>query len=255
VPALTLALALGATAFLYARGLVAMPCRPSRAGRAAAYAAGLRLLLLALGSPSVALVWGLPRPARRARRWAPWRLWRALARPPVAWVLHALALWSWHLPAAFEAALASPLLHVAEHATLLGTALLLWWSAFGRRSAYGVGVLCVFTTALHSGVLGALTTFSPAPWYPTYAAAAIPGGLSPLEDQQLAGLLMWVAAGALYLLTALVLFGLWLGRPPRGLDGCNPRFCERRRLTRSRSSVPAGQRARSTSLPRAELGS
>jgi putative membrane protein len=71
-------------------------------------------------------------------------------------------------------------------------------------------VLYVFTTSMHSGALGALLTFAPVPWYPAYAGKAAAWGLTPLEDQQLAGLVMWVPAGVAYLLASLALFARWL---------------------------------------------
>jgi cytochrome c oxidase assembly factor CtaG len=63
---------------------------------------------------------------------------------------------------------------------------------------------------LHTGLLGALLTFSSTVWYPDYADSAAPWGLTPLEDQQLAGLIMWVPPGLVYPLAALLLLAHWL---------------------------------------------
>jgi putative membrane protein len=68
----------------------------------------------------------------------------------------------------------------------------------------------VFTTAVHTTVLGALLTFSATIWYPTYAASASPWGLSPIEDQQLGGLIMWVPGGMVFLAAGIALAALWL---------------------------------------------
>ena len=68
----------------------------------------------------------------------------------------------------------------------------------------------MFTTALHSSLLGALLTFAPTPWYPAYAHTTAAWGLTPLEDQQLGGLVMWIPAGVVYLLAALALGAGWL---------------------------------------------
>ena len=72
--------------------------------------------------------------------------------------LHAVALWVWHLPALFQATLDSDVIHTLQHASFLGTALLFWWAVTNGRhrlTGYGMAVLYMFTTALHSGLLGA----------------------------------------------------------------------------------------------------
>ena len=176
--------------------------------------------LVVLGAPLLPFLWAFPRPARRALgRW--WKeaatvraIWHGLSRPLAVWPLHAAALWIWHLPALFQAALASELLHAVEHGCFFGTALLFWraLAPAGRRArlSYGAGVLYVFAGGVQSGLLGALMTFAPAPWYPAYAARAALRGLTPLEDQQLAGLIMWVPAGLIYLHVAILLFLTWV---------------------------------------------
>lgn len=82
----------------------------------------------------------------------------------------------------------------------------------GRHRAIGLGlaVLYLFTTALHSGILGALLTFSRSVWYPAYQQTAPAWGLSALEDQQLGGLIMWVPAGIVYIIAGLAFFAGWL---------------------------------------------
>jgi putative membrane protein len=115
-------------------------------------------------------------------------------------VLHASAIWLWHAPRAFEAALASEAMHFAQHASFLGSALLFWWVVLARPHLGAMASL--FTTMLHTGALGALMTFSRHPWYPGFA----------LEDQQLAGLVMWVPAGLAYPVAALAIATQWLRR-------------------------------------------
>ena len=75
---------------------------------------------------------------------------------------------------------------------------------------YGAATLYVFTTSIHSGALGALLTFSSRLWYPTYRVSTAAWGLTPLEDQQLGGLLMWIPAGLVYLFAGLALMAGWL---------------------------------------------
>jgi putative membrane protein len=176
--------------------------------------------LLVLGAPPVAIAWAVPQAWRRdLGRW--WRrqkglssLWRLLTHPAVVWTLHAMALWLWHLPFLYQAALGSELVHALEHGSFLGTALLFWWVVAQRghhsRMGYGLGLLFTFTTAMHSGLLGALLTFARQAWYPAYAESAPAWGLTILEDQQLAGAIMWLPAGVIYLVATLALLGLWL---------------------------------------------
>jgi cytochrome c oxidase assembly factor CtaG len=176
--------------------------------------------LLVVGAPLAPLLWGLPDGARRAvggrwrlRRWVR-AGWRALTDPLVVWALNAVALWVWHLPGLYQAALRSEAVHTFEHGSFLATALLFWWTvahcrARGRLSQ-GAGVLYLFTAAMQGGILGALMTFTPRPWYPIYESSVAAWGLTPLEDQQLAGLIMWIPSGLIYALGALVLLAAWL---------------------------------------------
>ena len=131
----------------------------------------------------------------------------------VAWTLHAIALWIWHLPVLFEAALASELVHSLQHGCFLGAALLYWTSLLRpRRDAEGRGaaVLSLFATTLHSSILGVLLTLGTVAWYPLYGERSAAWGLTALEDQQLAGLVMWVPGGFVYMGAALVFAAMWL---------------------------------------------
>ena len=137
----------------------------------------------------------------------------ALTQPFTALSILAVLLWIWHLPRLYQQTLASDLVHALQHASFLISALLFWWALIhGRagRIGYGAAVFYVFGTALHSGALGALLTFAPEPLYSPYLATTGPWGLTPLEDQQLAGLVMWIPAGLSYLVAALVLMASWL---------------------------------------------
>src|SRR5205823_2653181 len=118
----------------------------------------------------------------------------------------------------FEAALDSDRVHAFQHLSFLGAAILFWWALLRARARavdVGVGMLYLFTTAVHSGLLGALLTFSDTPWYPAYRATTQSWGLSPVEDQQIGGLVMWVPACTVYAGIALALLGRWLTDAPR----------------------------------------
>ena len=92
------------------------------------------------------------------------------------------------------------MLHRLQHICFLVTALFFWWAIFRRPvREYGLGALHVFVTMMHTGLLGALLTLAPRDAYPLQTHDAPLFGLTPLEDQQLAGLFMWVPGGAIYL--------------------------------------------------------
>ena len=142
-------------------------------------------------------------------------------RPFNAWTIHAAALWIWHFPPLFEATLTNDWIHAAQHLSFLGSALLFWWSLFyGRgRHPYGTGVVYIFTTGVHTGILGALLTVTTKVWYPAYGNASLAWGLTPLEDQQLGGLIMWVPASLVYLGAGLTMFGAWMRASEMGASG------------------------------------
>ena len=124
-----------------------------------------------------------------------------------------------HAPRLYDAALRSEALHALQHGTFLGTALLFWWALIhghAARRRYGLAVLYLFTTALHTTALGALLSLASGPLYPAYGSTQA-WGLSPLQDQQLAGLIMWVPGGLAYLIAALILMLAWLKESDRGL--------------------------------------
>lgn len=160
--------------------------------------------LLVIGLPTLALVGMIPMRWRRGMgRW--WhrnhrlqRLWQLLNEPVTVWSLFALALWLWHIPALYQAALVSPAAHLIEHGSFFGTGLLFWWHV---HRLHALSVLTVFTTAMHSSILGALMTFSGQIWYPAYGS---------LQDQQIAGLIMWIPGGVVFVIAIVLLLWRWL---------------------------------------------
>jgi putative membrane protein len=168
--------------------------------------------LLVLGRPLIPFLWALPQRWRervanigRARSFR--AMWTGFSSPVSAWLISALALWVWHLPWLFDKTLQNDWMHAAQHTTFLLTALLFWWPLTNPapRFGYGAAIVYVFTTALHTSILGALLTFAPRPWYSPYVATAPLWHWTALEDQQLGGLIMWIPAG-----TLLIAVGLWL---------------------------------------------
>jgi cytochrome c oxidase assembly factor CtaG len=178
--------------------------------------------LMAVGAPIALMLWALPLRGRRTlvvavRRTRLPAVWRALTSPASGFLLYAAALWLWHVPALYDAALGDERVHVLQHLCFFGTASLFWWGlVHGRqgRVGYGMAAVYVFATTVHSGLLGALLTLAPHVWYAPYLTTRS-GGLTPLEDQQLAGLLMWVPVTALSAAGGLALFAAWLRHSDR----------------------------------------
>jgi putative membrane protein len=167
--------------------------------------------LLLAGRPGAALAHSLP--AGVARSAALRRLTamtKPLARPGIAALAHAVALWAWHAPPLYEAALLSPALHWLEHASFLATALMLWRAALAAPA--GPALIAMAITLLHGGLLGALLTLSNAPFYDWYVGRADLWGLSALDDQHLAGAIMWAPMGAGYLALCLIAAARFLPR-------------------------------------------
>jgi cytochrome c oxidase assembly factor CtaG/cytochrome c2 len=175
--------------------------------------------LVVAGRPLAVCLWGVPNVVRpSAGRVFQGRAvaggWRLLTAPVVAWMLHGLAVWVWHAPKLYDLAVRNESVHALQHATFVGTAVLFWWGlVYGRygRAGYGASVFYVFTTAVHTGILGALLTFAGSPLYDVYAGR----GGDVLADQQVAGVVMWVPAGLVLTVAGIGLFAAWLGEAER----------------------------------------
>lgn len=133
---------------------------------------------------------------------------RLLLAPIAVVILHALAVWAWHLPTLYDKGLEIGPLHALEHASFVVTGILFWgvvaarWHPLDhlRRAAM------VFVTGLQSAALGAILVFAGEPLYSSHLISAAEHGMTALEDQQLAGGLMWVPPGIVYLVLTLALF-------------------------------------------------
>jgi cytochrome c oxidase assembly factor CtaG/cytochrome c2 len=185
-------------------------------------------LLLMLAAPPL-LVWSdcpimflraLPRPARKttARIWLGAKLNYAFH-----WLMHPLFVWMafcgafvfWHAPRPYQWALGNNGVHVIEHLSFFVTSLGFWSLVLPpreprRRLQHGPTLLLIVSTAVLSGLPGALMIFSPRPLYPAHAAGVMKWGMSLMEDQQIAGLIMWIPAGAAYILAVVLVFLQWL---------------------------------------------
>jgi putative membrane protein len=176
--------------------------------------------LLIISDIPLVLLWALPkketkrlgRGVNRLQTLA--RFWQGLSHPMSAGILFAITLWGWHASTLYEAALQNDTLHILEHLIFLVTAMLCWYVLLKpteqKYRRYGLLVFYLFGTTLQSGILGALMTFASRPWYPHYAISVSDWGLTPLQDQQLAGLIMWILGGAVFTLLTIVYFAAWL---------------------------------------------
>lgn len=178
-------------------------------------------LLLALSSSGAIMAWGLPRPLRQSLR-GRWKsplqsLWKRLTEPVAATAIQGIVMWTWHAPVLFNRALESSVWHIAQHACFFMSSLTFWWAMLHpRRGGYGVSAACLFATSLIGGALGALMSFSSSPWYADYAAMGMTGiGLDPVDDQRLAGLIMWIPGGLVHAVAAILLFYKWLKEADR----------------------------------------
>jgi putative membrane protein len=180
-------------------------------------------LLLVAARPGPVLLWGLPQGLRTAL--APvirLGMWRSLGSPFVATALQAAVIVGWHMPALFDRALNSEGWHIAQHLLFLVTALAFWWAMLARRcdsAGNFVSALCLFVTSMIGGGVGALMALDSSPWYSAYIALGMtPFGLSPAEDQQLAGVIMWVPGGLFHLAAAMVFLARALRSAPERLE-------------------------------------
>ncbi|MEO7043214.1 MAG: cytochrome c oxidase assembly protein, partial [Gemmatimonadaceae bacterium] len=135
--------------------------------------------------------------------------------PGVAWMLHLGDLLFWHIPTAYGWTLRSDSIHALEHASFVGTAILFWWAVLQptgrRRLSYGMSVLYVITAGMVMSALGAILTLAPSAWYVGYLTTTGIWNLTPLQDQQLGGLIMWIPGSLVYLGAACWFFVKWIG--------------------------------------------
>ena len=175
------------------------------------------LLLVLLAAPL--LLYGTPawllEPLTRNRVTNTVGYW--LTRPVVAYGLANAVFVLWHVPMFYDAALLSQPVHVFEHATLIGTALLAWWPVLGPlpqwpRLPLPLHSLYYFAMTLPGGIVGAFITFADPGLYSPYDTARRIFGIDLATDQQVAGLLMWVGVSVIYLLLLTVSFFRWAAR-------------------------------------------
>ena len=126
----------------------------------------------------------------------------------------ALAMWFWHAPAVYDATFKSSQIYWTMHITMM-VAALFWDAAFRHRGALAGSLLSISATMLQMSLLGALLTFARRPLFSVHALTTVPWGMSPADDQQLGGLIMWVVGGMI--LSAGGIFALFLNVTEKGV--------------------------------------
>lgn len=170
--------------------------------------------LIVLARPVGVMFWGLPRPLRHAAGKAfksvvAEKVWSFATGGFVATMLHGAAIWAWHAPALFDATVTDLSLHRLQHLSFFATAIFFWWAVIWRLGR-GMAAWHLFATMMHTSILGALIALAPHVAYVAQTQSAPEWGLTPLEDQQLAGIVMWVPGGIIYAAAALAVLALWI---------------------------------------------
>ncbi len=238
--------------WLYVRGMSALPGAEHTGRRFAAFICGTVLLMIIFAPPVDEMVdslfsihmaqhmvlivavpilftyarafrfvmMGVPREARRLlyplrRRSRAWLGWSTL---PVATALFAVALWMWHVPGLYDLAIENTMVHLLEHVTLLGAGFLMWAAVMDPRHGFLPRSMSIFGTAFQTGLLGALLVLTPEVLYRSHLDQTLVS-ISPLQDQQLAGLIMWIPMGGVFLATLASLIIRMLDSPDPSVVG------------------------------------
>ncbi len=209
--------------------------------------------LLWLGAPLAPLLSGLPRRLRRivatTLAGGPVRsVTGVLADPRVAWLTFAAAFWIWHLPAFYELALAAEGWHRLEHACFVFAGLVFWWPVVAPWPSTRVWTSWAMVAYLvlaeaQAMVLSAILTFADRVIYPSYATPAPSGHLSPIEDQALAGVLMWVPGSIPFTIALLALVFRGLSIQPRSPSLAAPPAATRPTATNGSTATSSGERS------------
>ncbi len=172
--------------------------------------------LLLIGNPFPVLMWGLPRKARRpvsavlSERSPVRRPLAMVTSPGVVWLLYISALIGWHDPALYNLALRNPFVHDLQHLSFFITTMLLWWHILGaaprlhRSLSAGQRIVYTISVVPVNMIIGVVIAFAPSPIYSHYLGVPRLLGLSVMEDQMIAGILMWIPGSEMFFWAALI---------------------------------------------------
>lgn len=164
------------------------------------------MVLTMLAAPLVAAGWPIRTIASALRLNPPYALSRRAGGPVAAALAFAVLIWLWHAPAVYEATFRSVIAYWLMHLTLFASALWLWTAlqASDTHVAFLSGLFASVLSSVQMGLLGALITLAPQAFYPAHFLTAATWGLTPLEDQQLGGIVMWVPGCGVFLVGAML---------------------------------------------------
>lgn len=135
---------------------------------------------------------------------------------PVAFLLHLAAFWAWHVPPAYQWALSSDAAYWIAQIALLGSSLLFWNALYRNDTSAPAAFFALLAMVMQMGLLGAIISFMPQALYAPHFLTTQIYGLTPLEDQQLGGLIMWVGSLPLTVAAGWAVLGRWFHRLERG---------------------------------------
>lgn len=163
------------------------------------------VLLVAVAAPLLACVVPAQRPGRT----------------PLAFAVSTVVLWAWHVPGAYDLALSNVAVYWLMQLSLLASAMWFWRSVLAREASPVDSLAFIVAGFAQMGMLGAVLTFAPHPLYAAHMVAPYAFGLSPVDDQALGGLIMWVPAGIPYAVAAtLIARRGWSMITARGASSC-----------------------------------
>lgn len=206
--------------------------------------------LLLAGAPiTLALRAASPSVRRRMLAVLQSRIVHAISFPVVAWVIFAAVNWGWHFSVWYDVALENEAVHYFQHATFLAAALLFWWPAIGAdpspwRLPHPVRLLYLFLAMPQNSFLGVALMSARTVLYPHYLTNVRDWGPSPLEDQQLGGVIMWVVGDLAFLAGMAVVVVLWVRHEERRTRRLDARLAAERAARNDPPWVPGATRAR-----------
>jgi len=178
-------------------------------------------MLLMMIAPAL---WLLGMPEGFVDRLVPRKLWRVtglLVTPAAAFLIYNFWMLTWHVPGLYGAALVDIRVHILEHLIFMAAGVIGWWPVLGRSQKAApaasppVQMIYLFLMMFPMTMLAAVLTFAPAPLYSFYNEAPRLWGLSVMDDQQIAGLLMWIPGNMIFFLPFGFIFFKWMDRDAR----------------------------------------
>ncbi len=168
------------------------------------------------------------------------RVVHIISFPVIAWILFAAVNWGWHFSALYDDALENQALHYFQHATFLGAALLFWWPVIGAdpspwRLPHPVRLLYLFLAMPQNSFLGVALMSASSVLYPHYLTNARTWGMTPLDDQALGGVIMWVVGDLAFLGGMMIVVVLWMRHEDRRTARLDARLAAQRALGRDGS--------------------